>query len=782
MEATKLEFNEMQVLEKETVQLNINEANDTSKKDLNSKAENVDRTSDVSSHLTDSSMSVCSSAAARGATKVYYHIDDEQTPYCTELPVPNDIVTLGDFKRVLNRTNFKYYCKAIDSEVGGEVKAEMRDDAQQLIRSSNGHFELFLLTAESSNSDGNSSGVSKLASMKKVSSGPTTLYPFTSSQHYRSRHRFESNYGSGNHKRQTFEDSTIYTTETDHRLYSDDESRLSTSTDITSVSRQRYNLYRRRRRQEPRNRRQPSRASSLSSMTETSMALEVITVTLNMDSTINFLGISIVGQSSSRGDNGIYVANVIKGGAVALDGRIEPGDMILQVNDVSFENFKNDKAVEVLKQAVSRRGPIKLTVAKSFDSGRANYFSVPAREPVRPIDTHAWVQHTNAVRGMAAGTIVSTMNSIPEGSEGAPTPIPAQYPQGHMINILNAPPSISQRQQRSACSSNTTATSTNGSGGVAPQTVIGPGVFLTLQSQLDLNTDKQIIMRVMAEINSGLEIRDRTWLKIPIPMSFLGSSLVDWLLQNVDGLKSRKEARKYASDLLKERFIAHVVNKQVFTEQCYYVFGDNFSDLLHLRNNGEHGSSLVCNPQNQTELINQRGQIFYGRGCGTQIPYMPHSNFGGSEYAMPSVSPYPPSGILLQTMDYSNQQKQLHKLIPQNTTQPRFDHANSQASNNSNEESSGSEHRRKALLPPAPSLTTTTTGQPLHQFFPGQRHHNFVTSQSIGAPPSTPINDEVNSMMMNRFCGISGNFKQQYMSQQSGRVGVAAENFFVEHF
>lgn len=99
---------------------------------------------------------------------------------------------------------------------------------------------------------------------------------------------------------------------------------LSTSTDnITSVSRQRYNLYRRRRRQAPRNRRQPSRASSLSSMTETSMALEVITVlifdkladlirlkfevTLNMDSTVNFLGISIVGQSSSRGDNGIYV-------------------------------------------------------------------------------------------------------------------------------------------------------------------------------------------------------------------------------------------------------------------------------------------------------------------------------------------------------------------------------------------------------------------------------------------------------------------------------------------
>lgn len=45
-------------------------------------------------------------------------------------------------------------------------------------------------------------------------------------------------------------------------------------------------------------------------------------------------------------------------------------------------------------------------MAKSFDGGHSNYFMVASREPVRPIDTHAWVQHTNAVRGM---------NSIPEG-------------------------------------------------------------------------------------------------------------------------------------------------------------------------------------------------------------------------------------------------------------------------------------------------------------------------------------------------------------------------------
>lgn len=44
--------------------------------------------------------------------QVYYHIDDEKTPYCTDVQVPPDKITLGDFKLVLNRSNFKYFCKA----------------------------------------------------------------------------------------------------------------------------------------------------------------------------------------------------------------------------------------------------------------------------------------------------------------------------------------------------------------------------------------------------------------------------------------------------------------------------------------------------------------------------------------------------------------------------------------------------------------------------------------------------------------------------------------------
>ena len=51
-------------------------------------------------------------------SQVYYHIDDEPTPYMTEVHLSPDLITLGDVKRVLTRSNFKYYAKTIDSDSG----------------------------------------------------------------------------------------------------------------------------------------------------------------------------------------------------------------------------------------------------------------------------------------------------------------------------------------------------------------------------------------------------------------------------------------------------------------------------------------------------------------------------------------------------------------------------------------------------------------------------------------------------------------------------------------
>lgn len=40
--------------------------------------------------------------------------------------------------------------------------------------------------------------------------------------------------------------------------------------------------------------------------------------------------------------------------------------------------------------------------------------------------------------------------------------------------------------------------------------------------RLDAMTDKKKVVQMMVMPNSGLDIKNRTWLKIPIPMSFLG--------------------------------------------------------------------------------------------------------------------------------------------------------------------------------------------------------------------------------------------------------------------
>jgi hypothetical protein len=94
------------------------------------------------------------------------------------------------------------------------------------------------------------------------------------------------------------------------------------------------------------------------------------------------------------------------------------------------------------------------------------------------------------------------------------------------------------------------------------------------QLNLTVDTDMETVVRAMSAPDSGLEIRDRNWLKITISNAFIGSDVVDWLFNHVEGFPDRRDARKYACNLLKHHFIRHAVNKMRFSEQCYYVFGD----------------------------------------------------------------------------------------------------------------------------------------------------------------------------------------------------------------
>lgn len=90
---------------------------------------------------------------------------------------------------------------------------------------------------------------------------------------------------------------------------------------------------------------------------------------------------------------------------------------------------------------------------------------------------------------------------------------------------------------------------------------------LDLAEPLTINSPMSEIVQAMQRPDSGLEIRDRMWLKITIPNAFIGTDMIDWLLAHVEGFQERRDARKYASNLLKAGFIRHTVNKITFSEQ-----------------------------------------------------------------------------------------------------------------------------------------------------------------------------------------------------------------------
>jgi len=90
------------------------------------------------------------------------------------------------------------------------------------------------------------------------------------------------------------------------------------------------------------------------------------------------------------------------------------------------------------------------------------------------------------------------------------------------------------------------------------------------RAPLSLQTKMSDVVRAMSITGSGLDVKDRIWLKLKIPDAFTGTNLVNWLYRNVHGFSDRKEARKYAAGLLKAGYIRSAVNMQTFSEQRYY--------------------------------------------------------------------------------------------------------------------------------------------------------------------------------------------------------------------
>ncbi|XP_030632366.1 segment polarity protein dishevelled homolog DVL-1b isoform X2 [Chanos chanos] len=562
-------------------------------------------------------------------TKIIYHVDEEETPYLVKLSVAPEKVTLADFKNVLNNrpvNSYKFFFKSMDQDFG-VVKEEISDDNAKL-PCFNGRVVSWLVLAESSHSDGvslctdshtelppplertggigdsrppsfHAHAVSSRDGLDTETGSESLLSHRRERERERTRRRREEFPRVNGHSKAEravrdtamgCDSASMMSSELESSSFIDSEededaSRLSSSTEQSSISQLMRRHKRRRRRHKVA---KIDRSSSFSSITDSTMSLNIITVTLNMEK-YNFLGISIVGQSNDRGDGGIYIGSIMKGGAVAADGRIEPGDMLLQVNDVNFENMSNDDAVRILREIVSKTGPISLTVAKCWDPSPRSYFTIPRAEPVRPIDPAAWISHTTALTG-----------SYP------------QYGTSHSLKKMSYTSSLFLTLNVLLC--------------------LCVGVYAALFSEFDDlpltagKTDMATIVKVMQLPDSGLEIRDRMWLKITIANAVIGADVVDWLYSRVEGFKDRRDARKYASSLLKHGYLRHTVNKITFSEQCYYTFGD------------------IC--QNMASLNLNEGSSGGGSEQDTLAPLPPPATnpwpMGGQPYPYPNFPTAPP--------------------------------------------------------------------------------------------------------------------------------------------
>ncbi|KAA0707716.1 Segment polarity protein dishevelled -like protein DVL-1 [Triplophysa tibetana] len=490
----------------------------------------------------------CSQHFLMAETKIIYHIDEEETPYLVKLSVAPDKVTLADFKNVLSNrpvSSYKFFFKSMDQDFG-VVKEEVSDDNAKL-PSFNGRVVSWLVLAESSHTDGMSlctdSHTELPPPLERTGGIGDSRPPSFHANVVNSRDGLDTETGSESvlrHRRERERERTrrrrdefpnvnghskgeraardsrlgcdsvsMMSSELESSSFIDSEedenaSRLSSSTGQSSS----FQLMKRHKRRRRRHKvAKVDRSSSFSSITDSTMSLNILTVTLHMEK-YNFLGISIVGQSNDRGDGGIYIGSIMKGGAVAADGRIEPGDMLLQVNDVNFENMSNDDAVRILREIVSKNG----------------YFTIPRDFDDLPL-------------------------------------------------------------------------------------TVG-------------KTDMATIVKVMQLPDSGLEIRDRMWLKITISNAVIGGDIVDWLYSRVEGFKDRRDARKYASSLLKNGYLRHTVNKITFSEQCYYTFGDLCQNMATLNLN--EGSSGGGSEQDTLAPLPPPSTNPWPMGC-QPFPYPPFS-------------------------------------------------------------------------------------------------------------------------------------------------------------
>lgn len=335
-------------------------------------------------------------------------------------------------------------------------------------------------------------------------------------------------------------------------------------------------------------------------------------------------------------DGSIFISSIQPGSAAEKCGHLEIGDQIVQINDIRFDDLNEKQALELLKKYNAIKKTITIYVAKrargngeSSEEQRSDGLSFLC-ETTQQLDISEWVESTKncvekcrpflevpsvesqvpvltlpecLLKNKIDATIeqkkqLTTMDETSDEEHAAyldrRNGIGARFvPALKQIRLHERGRKLLEKKQRTKTSVQETlcAVGTLENDANIPSTshpialdAVFPGAPPTataislpppkVQQPLHVSMDPLFILHRMAEPDSGLTIRDRKWLKIPVPMSFIGEEMINWLLANVQGLQDRKKAKAFASDLLKKGYIKHVANISSFSEKCYFIFDD----------------------------------------------------------------------------------------------------------------------------------------------------------------------------------------------------------------
>ncbi|XP_007907918.1 disks large homolog 3 isoform X2 [Callorhinchus milii] len=133
------------------------------------------------------------------------------------------------------------------------------------------------------------------------------------------------------------------------------------------------------------------------------------------------LGFSIAGGIGNQhipGDNSIYITKIIEGGAAQKDGRLQTGDRLLAVNNISLQDVRHEEAVAALKNTSDM---VYLKVAKPGGSHLNDVYAPPDYA-----STFSAVadNHVNSGLGYIGGAENKVPYPLPAITSGRYSPVP----------------------------------------------------------------------------------------------------------------------------------------------------------------------------------------------------------------------------------------------------------------------------------------------------------------------------------------------------------------------